>query len=291
MSAKLIDGKAVAEKVMSEVARGVERLKKEKKIIPGLAAVLVGDNEASKIYVRNKRIACEKVGIYSTQELLPGTASEEELLGLIDNLNKDPMIHGILVQLPLPSSMTNGNPSGMNVQKILSEVAPEKDVDGFHPINLGKLFSGMPDMVPCTPAGIIKLLESINFDFNGKEAVIVGRSNIVGKPIALLLMQRHATVTICHSQTKNLSEKVKRGDLVVAALGKPALIQEDWIKPGAVVIDVGMNRLPNGKLVGDVDPKAASKASFITPVPGGVGPMTIAMLLSNTLEAARRQSS
>lgn len=273
----------MAQKVMAEITQGVERLKKEKRITPGLAAVLVGDNAASKIYVRNKRIACEKVGIYSIEKKLPGSTREEELLELINNLNLDPLIHGILIQLPLPPFL--------NTQKILSAVAPEKDVDGFHPINLGKLLAGNPEILPCTPLGVIRLLESISFDPAGKEAVVIGRSTIVGKPMAVLLLMRHATVTICHSKTKNLAEKIRQADLVVAAIGQSEFIKGDWIKPGAVVIDVGMNRRPDGSLVGDVEKSAGGKASFITPVPGGVGPMTIAMLLANTLEAARKQTS
>ena len=277
----LIDGKKLAESIQSEIAREVEQLKKEKAVTPGLAVILVGKNEASRIYVRNKEAACQRVGIFAEQHTLPDTTSEKDLLTLIRKLNQDPKIHGILVQLPLPKSLKE--------QTILEAILPEKDVDGFHAVNLGHLLLGRPTVVPCTPLGILKLIESIGISIEGKDAVIVGRSNIVGKPVALLLMQKNATVTVCHSKTQNLEDKIKRADIVVAAIGQTGFVKGAWIKKGAIVIDVGINRLTNGKLAGDVEFEEAKKnASFITPVPGGVGPMTIAMLLWNTLESAKR---
>ncbi|MBI2083882.1 MAG: bifunctional methylenetetrahydrofolate dehydrogenase/methenyltetrahydrofolate cyclohydrolase FolD [Deltaproteobacteria bacterium] len=281
MSAQIINGKQLAEKIRKEIAGEVATLQKKKGIVPGLAAVLVGDNEASKIYVRNKEAACKEAGMYAEQHLLPSTTSEDQLLRLITKLNNDPKIHGILVQLPLPK--------GINEKKVLESVSPEKDVDGFHPLNLGHLLEGEARLIPCTPFGIMKILESIDYPIEGKEAVIVGRSKIVGKPIALLLMGRNATVTICHSRTKNIAEKIGRADILVAAIGQPEAIKGEWIKKGGVVIDVGINRTASGKIVGDVEFEAAKeRAGWITPVPGGVGPMTIAMLLWNTLEAAKR---
>ncbi len=281
MPAQIIDGKALAESIRTDIALQAAALKNARGITPGLAAVLVGDNEASKVYVRNKEAACKKAGMYAEQINLPTTASQEEVLGLIDRLNRDPKIHGILVQLPLPKQI--------DPQKVIDAIAPEKDADGFHPVNMGNLLTGKPTVVPCTPLGIMKMLESTRIPLEGKDAIIVGRSNIVGKPIALLLMQRNATVTIAHSKTADLAEKVRRADIVVAAIGRANFVKGSWIKPGAVVIDVGINRLDNGKLCGDVEFEEASKnASFITPVPGGVGPMTIAMLLWNTLKAAEQ---
>lgn len=277
----MIDGKKLARSIEAEIAQNIAQLKKETGIVPGLAAVLVGDHEASKIYVRNKEAACQKVGMYAEQHRLPAETTMDALLRFIGELNRNPHIHGILIQLPLPSSI--------DTEKVLQAVAPEKDIDGFHPINMGNLLIGHPTFVPCTPLGIMRILESIGCSPEGKEAVVLGRSNIVGKPAALLLMQRHATVTICHSKTPNLPEKVRRADLVVAAIGRAQAVKGDWIKKGAVVIDVGINRLSDGRLTGDVDFEEARKnASFITPVPGGVGPMTIAMLLSNTLQAAQK---
>lgn len=284
MSAQLIDGKKLAEKLQAEIAQEVVTLKKAKGFVPGLAAVLVGDNEASKVYVRNKEAACKKAGMYAEQILLPATTSQGDLLQVIDRLNCDSKIHGILVQLPLPKQIDS--------EKILQAISPEKDADGFHPINMGRLLIGKPTVVPCTPLGIMKMLESISASgasIDGKDAIVVGRSNIVGKPAALLLMQKNATVTVAHSKTKDLADKVRRADIVVAAVGQANFVKGDWIKSGAVVIDVGINRSPAGKLCGDVEFEEASRrAAFITPVPGGVGPMTITMLLWNTLQAARR---
>lgn len=281
MPATLIDGKKLSESIRAEIAKEVKDLQTKTGVLPGLAVILVGENEASKVYVRNKEAACRQAGMYALQHTLPSSTLEDELLSLVDQLNNDSKIHGILVQLPLPKHI--------NEQKILEAIRPEKDADGFHPVNMGHLLMGRPTVVPCTPLGIIKMLESISYPLEGKEAVVVGRSNIVGKPVALLLMQKNATVTVCHSKTADLGGTISRADIVVAALGKPQAICGEWIKEGAVVIDVGINRLPNGKLVGDVDFEGAKKrAAYITPVPGGVGPMTIAMLLYNTLENAKR---
>ncbi len=278
--AKIIDGKKVSEHIRAQIAEGVEKLKAETDITPGLAAVLVGDDPASEIYVRNKRKACANAGMYSEEHKLPAETTEQELLNLVDRLNNDPNIHGILVQLPLPDHI--------NETKVLRAVSPLKDVDGFHPYNIGLLVEGYPRFISCTPHGIIKMLEFYNIDITGKEAVIVGRSNIVGKPVSMLLLHRHATVTICHSRTKPLDEVTRRADILVAAIGRANFITGDMVKEGAVVIDVGINRNEEGKLTGDVDFEAVSqKASYITPVPGGVGPMTISMLLWNTLESAR----
>ncbi len=279
--AQIIDGKALAEKIKSKLAQQVDELKQSGKIIPGLAVILVGENPASKVYVRNKIAACEKIGMKSFHHTLPEKTSGQELLALIQKLNNDKNVHGILVQLPLPKHL--------HADTILQAIDPKKDVDGLHPYNLGCLTAGLPGFVSCTPAGIMKMLEEIHYDLSGKEVVVIGRSNIVGKPVALLLLAKNATVTICHSKTKDLASKVKTADVVVAAVGIPKLVKADWIKPGAVVIDVGINRSPEGKLIGDVDFEAvASVASYITPVPGGVGPMTITMLLANTLEAAEK---
>lgn len=284
MPAQIIDGKKLSESIQGEIAKEVAQLKKEKGIVPGLAAVLVGENPASQIYVRNKETACKKAGMHAEQHNLPTATTETDLLKLIDRLNRDPKIHGILVQLPLPKQIKE--------QEILEAINPKKDVDGFHPVNMGHLLAGQPSVIPCTPLGVIRMLESIDCKIEGKDAVVLGRSNIVGKPVALLLMQRHATVTIGHTRTQNLPEKIGRADIVVAAIGRPAAIKGSWIKPGAVVIDVGINRLESGKLCGDVEfEEAHQRASFITPVPGGVGPMTIAMLLWNTLQAAKKVGS
>ncbi len=279
--AAIIDGKAISEKIKSEVKVGTEKLIKEKGVTPGLAVVLVGDNPASKVYVGSKEKACIEMGFYSEKHVLPVTASQDELLKLIDKLNKDKNIHGILVQLPLPKQI--------NEDLVLEAISPGKDVDGFHPYNVGRLAVGKPLFQPCTPYGMMKMLEYSNISVEGKHAVIIGRSNIVGKPIALMLLQKSATVTICHSKTKDLKEEVKRADIVVAAIGKPEFVKGDMLKEGAVVLDVGINRLESGKLVGDVEFASAERvASAITPVPGGVGPMTIAMLMYNTLESAKR---
>lgn len=278
--AEIIDGKKVSQHIREEVAREVEKLKNQTETTPGLAAVLVGDNPASEIYVRNKRKACEQVGIYSEEYKLSKETTQNELLSLIDKLNNDRKIHGILVQLPLPEQIDS--------TKILRSVSPSKDVDGFHPENVGLLVEGNPRFISCTPNGIMKMLDFYNIEIKGKEAVVVGRSNIVGKPTAILLLHRHATVTICHSRTTRLDEVARRADILVAAIGRPNFITEDMVKEGAVVIDVGINRNKDGKLIGDVDfEKVKGKASYITPVPGGVGPMTIAMLLWNTLESAK----
>lgn len=277
---ELIDGKKVSEDTRAEIAKGIEELKSSSGITPGLAAVLVGDDSASEIYVRNKRKACEKVGIYSEEHKLPAETTEEELLELVNKLNNDDKIHGILVQLPLPGHINETN--------ILRNVSPLKDVDGFHPENVGRLVEGNPRFIPCTPYGIIKMLDYYNIEIKGAEAVVVGRSNIVGKPVGILLLHRHATVTTCHSRTKNLGEVTRRADILVAAIGRPNFITADMVKDGAVVIDVGINRNDEGKLTGDVDfANLSDKVSYITPVPGGVGPMTITMLLWNTLESAK----
>lgn len=281
--AQIIDGKALALALRERIAQDVARLK-SKGVTPGLAVILVGANPASQVYVKNKRAACAKAGIGAFDHDLPDTTSEEEILRLLAKLNADPAIHGILVQLPLPAHI--------NERKVLESIDPAKDVDGFHPITIGRLVTGEACLKACTPAGIIALIDSTGIDFKGKNAVVVGRSNIVGKPVAIMLLERHATVTMCHSRTKDLAGEISRADILVAAIGRPNFVQGSWIKPGAVVIDVGINRLPDGTLAGDVDFDAAKeRAGFITPVPGGVGPMTIAMLLKNTVEAAVRASA
>ena len=282
MSAKIIDGKAIAASLRQEMTEEVAQLKKEG-IVPGLAVVIVGDDPASKVYVGQKEKGCAQTGIYSEKYVLPADVSEEELLVLVNKLNVDDKINGILAQLPLPKQI--------NEKKVLYAINPAKDVDGFHPENIGKLVIGEETFLPCTPHGIMILLERAGIDLKGKEAVVVGRSNIVGKPISLMLLSKSATVTICHSKTKDLSFHTERADVLVAAVGKPKMIKGEMIKEGAVVIDVGVNRLENGKLAGDVDFESVSvKASAITPVPGGVGPMTITMLLKNTIKAARMQA-
>jgi len=279
MSANIMDGKAVARSIREGLKEEVEGLKK-KGIHPGLAVVLVGENPASMVYVKNKGEACRSAGIYSEEHKLPEEMKEADLLRLIDQLNKDPRIHGILVQLPLPAHI--------NKDHILASVSPAKDVDGFHEINMGRLLIGQEGLVPCTPLGIMKLLEHYHIPVEGRFAVVVGRSNIVGKPVAMMLLQRNATVTICHTRTKNMGEVCRMADILIAAAGRPGMITADMIREGAVVIDVGINRLDTGKLTGDVDFESASKrAGWITPVPGGVGPMTIAMLLYNTVKAAK----
>jgi methylenetetrahydrofolate dehydrogenase (NADP+)/methenyltetrahydrofolate cyclohydrolase len=281
--AEIIDGKTIAKKIRTEIGEEVKDLHKKKGVIPGLAVVLVGDNPASQIYVKMKAKACNEAGINSIEQRFSSDVSNEELFTTIDKLNKDPSVNGILIQLPLPDNL--------DTDALLKAVSPAKDVDGFHPFNMGLLLSGKPSFVPCTPFGIMKMLETIGVNPQGKDAVIVGRSNIVGKPTALLLLHKHATITLCHSRTSDIAGKVSTADILIAAIGRPEMIKGDWIKDGAVVIDVGINRLDDGTLVGDVDFKGASKsASFITPVPGGVGPMTIAMLLQNTLKAAKEQA-
>ncbi|TYO96356.1 methenyltetrahydrofolate cyclohydrolase /5,10-methylenetetrahydrofolate dehydrogenase (NADP+) [Geothermobacter ehrlichii] len=280
--AEIIDGKAIAARLREEIRQEVLRLG-QKKVTPGLAVVLVGDDPASRVYVSMKEKACAEAGIYSDEYKLPADTSEQTLLELIDRLNRDERIDGILVQLPLPDHIDES--------KILEAISPQKDVDGFHPYNVGRLATGNPLFKPCTPYGVMKMLEAIDCDLTGKEVVVVGRSNIVGKPVALMCLARHATVTLCHSRTRDLAEVVGRADVLIAAVGRPELIRGEWIKEGAVVIDVGVNRVGEKKLVGDVEFAAASKrASAITPVPGGVGPMTITMLLYNTLESARRRA-
>jgi len=280
---KIIDGKAIAAAIREEIAQDVEALK-PKGVTPGLAVVLVGDDPASRVYVTMKEKACAQAGIFSDEHKLPAETSEQELLALIDKLNKDQRIDGILVQLPLPNHIDEN--------KILEAISPAKDVDGFHPYNVGRLVTGNPLFQPCTPFGVMKMLEHTGVDLTGKEVVVVGRSNIVGKPVALMCLAQHATVTLCHSRTRNLAEQVGRADVVIAAVGRPEMIKGEWIKEGAVVIDVGVNRVGDKKLVGDVEYQTAlQRASAITPVPGGVGPMTISMLLYNTLLSAKRRAS
>lgn len=282
MAATLIDGKMIASQIRQQLKSEIDSFRSEHGVQPGLAVVLVGDDPASHVYVRGKEKACAEVGIRSERHELPAQASADEILDLIRRLAADDQVHGILVQLPLPD--------GIDPNPIIAAVPPEKDVDGFHPQNMGHLLTGSEGLVPCTPAGIMELIRQTGIDPAGKRAVVIGRSNIVGKPIALLLLAANATVTICHSRTEDLAEEVRRADIVVAAVGSPELIKGSWIKPGAVVIDVGINRTSEGKLVGDVEFASASeKAGYITPVPGGVGPMTIAMLLKNTLQAAKNQ--
>jgi methylenetetrahydrofolate dehydrogenase (NADP+) / methenyltetrahydrofolate cyclohydrolase len=277
----IIDGKQIAAKVRAEVAQRVEELR-AKGVHPGLTVVRVGDDPASAIYVRGKRKDCEEVGIRSDEHHLASTTSQAELMSLIARLNADPAVHGILVQLPLPK--------GLDERAVLDAIAPGKDADGFHPFNVGALSIGIPGTPrPCTPAGVMRVLDEAGIDPKGKRALVVGRSNIVGKPMASMLLERHATVTIAHSRTADLAAEVARADILIAAIGKAELVKGSWVKDGAVVVDVGMNRLDDGKLVGDVEyAEAARRASAITPVPGGVGPMTRAMLLVNTVELARR---
>jgi methylenetetrahydrofolate dehydrogenase (NADP+)/methenyltetrahydrofolate cyclohydrolase len=276
----LIDGKTIAGKIRGEIAVEVNRLESHG-IAPGLAVILVGDNPASKVYVSMKEKACRDVGIHSDEYKLPAATSENELLALIDSLNRKKNIHGILVQLPLPKHI--------NESRIVEGISPEKDVDGFHPYNVGRLILGKPIFQPCTPYGIMVMLNKSGIDLAGKEVVVVGRSNIVGKPVAFMCLQQNATVTLCHSKTRNLPEKISMADVLIAAVGKPEMIKGEWIKEGAVVVDVGVNRVGDKKLVGDVEfSVAAQRASYITPVPGGVGPMTITMLLYNTLQSAKR---
>ncbi len=275
----IIDGKKVAAQVRGEVAEAVRQMK-ARGFTPGLAVVRVGDDPASAIYVRGKRKDCEEVGIHSVEHHLAATIAQDDLLELIARLNADPAIHGILVQLPLPKQLEE--------RRILDAIDPRKDADGFHPFNVGALSIGIPAPRPCTPAGIMRLLAEAGCDPKGKRALVVGRSNIVGKPMALMLLERHATVTIAHSRTQDLAGEVARAEILVAAIGKAEMLKGSWVRKGAVVIDVGMNRLPDGRLVGDVEYAEASRqASAITPVPGGVGPMTRAMLLVNTVELAR----
>ncbi len=302
MPAKIIDGKTVAAQIREEVKSGVEKLKEEKGITPGLGVILVGENPASKVYVRNKARACEQVGIYSETIKLPEEITEEELLEQVNKLNEREDIHGILVQLPLPKHI--------NSEKILLTISPDKDVDGFHPINVGKLTTGEETFYPCTPSGIIEIIKRQGIEIKGKEAVVIGRSNIVGKPVALLLLHNHATVTICHSRTIDLPNVAKRADILIAAVGRPSLVTDKYVKPGSIVIDVGINRIKKEDaseellnwrkadfekkgytLIGDVDfLKVKDIAGYLTPVPGGVGPLTVAMLIKNTLKSAKKFS-
>jgi methylenetetrahydrofolate dehydrogenase (NADP+)/methenyltetrahydrofolate cyclohydrolase len=284
--ATILDGKKLSETIKQEIALEVKKLTDSSLLPPGLAVIIVGNNPASKVYVSSKKKACAATGIYSIEVALDENITQEKLIEEINKLNNDEKINGILLQLPLPKHLDE--------HKALEAISPDKDVDGFHPINVGKLYIGLDTFVPCTPKGIIEILKRYEVPISGKNAVVIGRSNIVGKPIAALLMKENATVTIAHSKTQNLEELVKSADIVVAAIGKPNYVKGDWIKEGAVVVDVGINSIddpssPKGyKLVGDVDyEEAEKKASFITPVPGGVGPMTIAMLLSNTLKARK----
>lgn len=278
MAAKIIDGKTIAQQVRVEVAEKVKQRLAAGKRAPGLAVVLVGENPASQIYVASKRRACEEVGFHSRSYDLPATTREDELLALIDTLNQDDDIDGILVQLPLPAGIDN--------VKVLERITPDKDVDGFHPYNVGRLCQRAPTLRPCTPRGIITLLERYNIDTYGLNAVVVGASNIVGRPMSMELLLAGCTTTVTHRFTKDLRHHIEHADLLVVAVGKPNFIPGDWIKPGAIVIDVGINRLESGKVVGDVDFESASaRASYITPVPGGVGPMTVATLIQNTLQA------
>ena len=282
MAAQILNGKELSTKIKENLAKETAALK-ESGINVGLAVIIVGDDSASRVYVNNKKKACAECGIYSEEYALPAETSEEELLKLIDTLNARRDINGILVQLPLPK--------GIDSEKVLLSISPEKDVDAFHPANVGKIMIGNFDFLPCTPAGVMELIRLTGIEVCGKECVVVGRSNIVGKPQAMLLLHENGTVTVCHSRTKNLKEVCRRADILVAAVGKAKFITADMVKEGAIVIDVGMNRDENGKLCGDVDYDAVSNvASAITPVPGGVGPMTIAMLMRNTVMAARVQN-
>jgi methylenetetrahydrofolate dehydrogenase (NADP+)/methenyltetrahydrofolate cyclohydrolase len=276
----IIDGNKIAQEVRQQVHKEALDFKEKTGIVPGLAVILVGEDPASQVYVGKKAKACAEVGFLSREYKLSADTSEAKLLNIISELNADPVIHGILVQLPLPQHI--------HTDKIIAAIDPHKDVDGFHPYNVGGLISGNPLFVPCTPRGIMELISRTGIELVGKEAVVVGRSNIVGKPMALLLLAQNATVTICHSRTKDLPDVTRRADVLIAAVGKPHMITADMVKWGAVVIDVGVNKLDNGKLTGDVAfDEVAAKASYITPVPGGVGPMTIAMLMKNTLDAAK----
>lgn len=278
--AHVIDGKALAKQVRAEAAERAAALA-ARGVTPGLAVVLVGEDPASAIYVRNKTKACKRAGIAHFDHPLSATTSQVELLRLVATLNEDPRVHGILVQLPLPAQI--------DADVVINAIDPRKDVDGFHPVSLGHLLAGNRTVVPCTPLGVLRMLQEAGTELKGAEAVVVGRSTIVGKPMALLLLEQHCTVTLCHSRTRDLGVVVARADIVVAAVGRAELVKGEWIKPGATVIDVGMNRLDDGKLVGDVEFEAASaRARAISPVPGGVGPMTIAMLMQNTVEAAAR---
>ncbi len=279
--AKIIDGKAISAQIREEIKEETASFIKEKGITPGLAVIIVGSDPASQVYVRNKRRACDEVGFYSESYELPEETTMEELISLVDRLNADEKIHGILCQLPLPKHLDE--------KEIINRISPAKDVDAFHPVNVGKIMIGDYDFLPCTPAGVMQLIKRSGIEVAGKECVVVGRSNIVGKPQAMLLLHANGTVTVCHSRTKDLAAVCRRADILVAAIGKADFFTGDMVKEGAVVIDVGMNRRADGKLTGDVDfASVEPKASYITPVPGGVGPMTITMLMQNTLTAAKR---
>lgn len=281
--AEIISGKETAAKIRERLRAQIDQLR-EKGYQPGLAVVIVGDDPASQVYVRNKEKACKEVGIAAQTFALPKETTQQELMALIDTLNARSDVHGILVQLPLPRHLDE--------HQVINAILPEKDVDAFHPVNVGKIMIGDFDYVPCTPAGVMALLEEAQIDVSGKRAVVIGRSNIVGKPQAMLLLHKNATVTICHSKTQHLEEITRQADIIVVAIGKAHFLHGDMVKDGVVVIDVGMNRLENGKLAGDVDfDTVAPKASYITPVPGGVGPMTITMLLQNTVTACRRANN
>ena len=278
--AEIIDGKLVSENIRLDLAKKIDEFKHEAGITPGLAVIIVGSNPASLVYVRNKKRACEQVGIKSYEIALPDDVIEDDLIGCIAELNANPEVHGILVQLPLPAHI--------NEEKIINSITPDKDVDAFHPANVGRIMIGNYKLLPCTPAGVIDLLDYYGIDISSKKCVVVGRSNIVGKPMAHLLLERNGTVTVCHSRTKDIESEIKSADILVVAVGKPEFVKGSMIKPGAVVIDVGINRGADGKLVGDVEfSSACDVASYITPVPGGVGPMTITTLLKNTLYAAK----
>jgi methylenetetrahydrofolate dehydrogenase (NADP+) / methenyltetrahydrofolate cyclohydrolase len=280
MTAQIINGKEIAQAVRQEIRKEVDDLKKQG-YVPGLAVILVGDNQASQTYVRNKEKACLDLGMHSVLIKKPATLSQEELIANINELNQDDSIHGILVQLPLPEHI--------NEKAIIEAISPEKDVDGFHPVNIGRMMTGQSTFLPCTPYGVMVMLQHINYNLEGKHVVVVGRSNIVGKPAGQLMLNANATVTICHSRTKDLAYYTKQADVIVAAVGKRNIITADHIKEGAVIIDVGMNRNDEGKLCGDVDYEGVlNKASYVTPVPGGVGPMTITMLMKNTVQSAQR---
>lgn len=279
MSAQIINGKNISDSIREELRNEVEQLK-QKGITPGLVVILVGEDAASQVYVRNKAKACEQLGYYSEVIKVPAETSQDELLKLIDKYNAQASIHGILVQLPLPKHIEE--------KAIIDAISVEKDVDGFHPVSVGNLMIGDDALLPCTPSGVIELLKRTGNDPAGKHAVVIGRSNIVGKPVAMLLLRENATVTICHSRTPNLPEMARQADILIVAVGVAKLVKKEWVKPGAVVIDVGMNRLPDGKLCGDVDyDDVLETAGWVTPVPGGVGPMTITMLMANTLKSAR----
>ncbi|MCM3495304.1 bifunctional methylenetetrahydrofolate dehydrogenase/methenyltetrahydrofolate cyclohydrolase FolD [Paenibacillus lactis] len=281
-AATIINGKQISEEIREGIALEVQQLSKQG-VRPGLAVVLVGDDPASHVYVRNKEKACHDLGFYSEVHRLPADSSQEEVLALVDKLNKQSSIHGILVQLPLPGHIQE--------KAVIDAIAVEKDVDGFHPVNVGNLVIGDDSLLPCTPAGVIELIKRTGVEISGKHAVVIGRSNIVGKPVSLLLQRENATVTMCHSRTSNMPEIAKQADILVVAIGRANMIDASYVKPGAVIIDIGMNRLENGKLAGDVDFASVKEISGpITPVPGGVGPMTITMLMKNTLLAAKRLS-